>query len=165
MEKTQKSTILVIDDDPASINTVMKYLHMSGFKTMVAPGGKRALRQLELFSDLLDSHRHNTQVTGSQSQTLGGYNHVLSCISCILQAEKQHSYIVCNDFPIALRHKSFELIQVHANDEPQRSAKRRLLFARQQNTIELGRKRSLLACAHDRFQHIVSGLFLRIFSH
>ncbi len=44
----QAFTILVIDDDPASVNTVSKALHAAGFRTMAAPGGERALRQLEL---------------------------------------------------------------------------------------------------------------------
>ncbi|MCP4404851.1 MAG: response regulator transcription factor, partial [bacterium] len=43
----EKTTILVIDDDPASVHTLMKYLHSSGFKTTIAPGGERALQQLE----------------------------------------------------------------------------------------------------------------------
>ncbi len=43
----EKATILVIDDDPASVHTLMKYLHTSGFKTTIAPGGERALQQLE----------------------------------------------------------------------------------------------------------------------
>ena len=43
----EKSTILVIDDDPASVNALLKYLHESGFETLIAPSGERALRQLE----------------------------------------------------------------------------------------------------------------------
>ena len=44
----EKATILIVDDDPASVNTLVAYLHHAGFRTMVAPGGKRALRQLKL---------------------------------------------------------------------------------------------------------------------
>ena len=41
-------TVLVVDDEPSSVNTMVSYLHDAGFKTMVAPGGERALRQIEL---------------------------------------------------------------------------------------------------------------------
>jgi len=44
----EKPTILVVDDDPASVKALIKYLHLSGFETTVAPSGERALRQLEL---------------------------------------------------------------------------------------------------------------------
>ena len=43
----EDATILVIDDDPASVHMLMKYLHTSGFKTTIAPSGERALQQLE----------------------------------------------------------------------------------------------------------------------
>jgi PAS domain S-box-containing protein len=48
MKNREKPTILIIDDDPDSLNMLMRYLHEAGFKTMIAPNGERALRQLEL---------------------------------------------------------------------------------------------------------------------
>jgi PAS domain S-box-containing protein len=44
----EKPTILVVDDDPANATALVEYLHMSNFRTMIAPSGERALRQLEL---------------------------------------------------------------------------------------------------------------------
>lgn len=44
----EKPTILIVDDDPGSLNMFMRYLHEAGFKTMIAPNGERALQQLEL---------------------------------------------------------------------------------------------------------------------
>lgn len=44
----KNATILIVDDDPASVNTLVAYLHHAGFRTMVAPSGKRALRQIKL---------------------------------------------------------------------------------------------------------------------
>ena len=40
--------ILIVDDDPASVNVLIKYLQSAGFRTMAAPSGERALRQLKL---------------------------------------------------------------------------------------------------------------------
>jgi formate hydrogenlyase transcriptional activator len=44
----EKSTILVVDDNPASMNVLIECLQTAGFETLVAPNGERALRQLEL---------------------------------------------------------------------------------------------------------------------
>jgi PAS domain S-box-containing protein len=48
MANMSKATILVVDDNPSSVNALIKFLHTAGFETMVAPNGERALRQLEL---------------------------------------------------------------------------------------------------------------------
>jgi DNA-binding response OmpR family regulator len=47
-DNMSKATILVIDDDPASVNVLIKYLQSAGFRTLAAPSGERALRQLKL---------------------------------------------------------------------------------------------------------------------
>ncbi len=43
----EKATILVIDDNPPSVHALIESLHSAGFRTMIAPNGERALRQLE----------------------------------------------------------------------------------------------------------------------
>ena len=43
----EETSILVIDDDPASVHALMEYLHTEGFRTTIAPSGERALQQLE----------------------------------------------------------------------------------------------------------------------
>ena len=44
----RNACILIVDDDPASVNVLIKYLQSAGFRTLAAPGGERALRQLKL---------------------------------------------------------------------------------------------------------------------
>ncbi len=46
-EESQRGTILVIDDDPTNLQILFDYLKEAGFKTLLATGGNRAIRQLE----------------------------------------------------------------------------------------------------------------------
>jgi len=43
----EQTTILVIDDSPVNLRLFLDQLAQAGFETLIAPGGKRALQQLE----------------------------------------------------------------------------------------------------------------------
>jgi diguanylate cyclase (GGDEF)-like protein len=49
MAKETNGSILIVDDNPSNLRTLIDYLEQCGFETSVATGGERALRQLELF--------------------------------------------------------------------------------------------------------------------
>jgi len=47
MESSENSTIMVVDDNPTNLRVLIEYLEDSGYETMVAPSGERAIQQLE----------------------------------------------------------------------------------------------------------------------
>lgn len=47
MENMGNSTIMVVDDNPTNLRVLIDYLEESGYETMVAPSGERAIQQLE----------------------------------------------------------------------------------------------------------------------
>jgi len=47
MESSENSTIMVVDDNPTNLRVLIEYLEESGYETMVAPSGERAIQQLE----------------------------------------------------------------------------------------------------------------------
>ena len=47
MSNSEESTIMVIDDNPTNLRVLVDYLHESGYRTLVANSGDRALAQLE----------------------------------------------------------------------------------------------------------------------
>jgi diguanylate cyclase (GGDEF)-like protein len=49
MTQEAKASILIVDDNPSNLRTLIDYLEQYNFETSVATGGKQALRQLELF--------------------------------------------------------------------------------------------------------------------
>ncbi len=49
MNEKEQRTILIIDDNPTNVHVLIKYLEEEGFKTLIAPSGKRALQQLDHF--------------------------------------------------------------------------------------------------------------------
>ena len=49
MYEEEKASILVVDDNPATLHALLDYLEERGFETLVATSGERAIRQLELF--------------------------------------------------------------------------------------------------------------------
>lgn len=49
MTQEAKASILIVDDNPSNLRTLIDYLEQYDFETSVATGGKQALRQLELF--------------------------------------------------------------------------------------------------------------------
>ena len=47
MSNSEEATILVVDDNPTDLRVLVDYLHESGYRTLVANSGERALAQLE----------------------------------------------------------------------------------------------------------------------
>jgi len=47
MKNSENSTIMVVDDNPTNLRVLIDYLEDSGYETMVAPSGERAIQQLE----------------------------------------------------------------------------------------------------------------------
>jgi len=47
METSENATIMVVDDNPTNLRVLIDYLEDSGYETMVAPSGERAIQQLE----------------------------------------------------------------------------------------------------------------------
>ncbi len=47
METKDTATIMVVDDNPTNLRVLIEYLEESGYETMVAPSGERAIQQLE----------------------------------------------------------------------------------------------------------------------
>ncbi|ETR65995.1 MAG: response regulator receiver sensor signal transduction histidine kinase [Candidatus Magnetoglobus multicellularis str. Araruama] len=47
METSENATIMVVDDNPTNLRVLIDYLEESGYETMVAPSGERAIQQLE----------------------------------------------------------------------------------------------------------------------
>ena len=47
MQNIENSTIMVVDDNPTNLRVLIDYLENSGYETMVAPSGERAIQQLE----------------------------------------------------------------------------------------------------------------------
>jgi signal transduction histidine kinase len=47
METNENPTIMVVDDNPTNLRVLIDYLEESGYETMVAPSGERAIQQLE----------------------------------------------------------------------------------------------------------------------
>jgi len=47
MNSDDNVTILVVDDNPTNLRVLIDYLEDSGYETMVAPSGERAIQQLE----------------------------------------------------------------------------------------------------------------------
>jgi len=45
----KKVSILIVDDNPSNLRTLLDYLEESDFETLVATSGERAIQQLELF--------------------------------------------------------------------------------------------------------------------
>ena len=46
-EKPQKDTLLIVDDIPANVSVLYKFLSQEGFKVLVAQDGKSAIQRAE----------------------------------------------------------------------------------------------------------------------
>ena len=53
MHEEEKMSILVVDDDPSTLQILLDYLEEWGFETLVATSGEQAIKQVQLFRPAL----------------------------------------------------------------------------------------------------------------
>ena len=68
MESEDRATILIVEDNPADLDTIRSVLQKADCKTLVATSGERAIRQLErLHPDLILLNLHLPGIDGFET--------------------------------------------------------------------------------------------------